>query len=220
MTLQIFNGKSVFNLCKQLNKAQTDGTFSATVGTIADNAVTTAKIVNGALSADATGRAKMADNFVNSAKILADAVTTVKILNANVTPEKLTAIANTRVFSYQVADLGAGADITTRAIFEAPAGATLTITGAKIISQGTAAGIDDSNTCVVSILNGTNSIASITFDTDPAFPAENVSASLGALNGTYKVLAAGEKLHLVVTNGTTANPPAFMLQVEYTIATA
>lgn len=41
---------------------------------------------------------------------------------------------------------------------------------------------------------------------------------LGALNATHKVLAAGEKLFLSVTNGATAAPPAFLLQLEYTIA--
>ena len=42
----------------------------------------------------------------------------------------------------------------------------------------------------------------------------------GALDGTHKILAAGEKLYLSVTNGTTAAPPAFLLQLTYTIAPA
>lgn len=222
-----------------------DGTNSksVTTGTPATNAVDTAQIKAGALAANAAGRAKMAtglfdaatvtdkfaaDSFTNAnllqlvqnGAFAADASTRALFANAFMTPEKLTAIANTRVFSYQVEDLAANADITTRAIFECPAGCTVTITSASIISQGTAAGIDDSNTCVVEILNGTNSIASVEYDADPAFPAENATGSLGNLSETYKVLAAGEKLHLVVTNGTTANPPKFMLQVVYTVATA
>jgi len=192
---------------------------AVTVGTVADDAITTVKILNGALSADATGRAKMADNFITANKILADAVTTVKILDANVTLAKLATTAKTRVFNYQVEDLAANADITTRAVFECPTGLAYTITAAKIISQGTPAGIDDSNTCVVQILNGASSIASVTYNTSVPFPAVNVAGSLGSLSAS-KAIAAGDKVHLVVTNGTTANPPAFMLQVEYTVADA
>lgn len=128
--------------------------------------------------------------------------------------------ASKKIFTYKVEDLAAGADITTRAILEMPTGIDGTITKASIISNGTPADIDDSNTCVVQLLNGTNSIVSKTYDADPVFPAENVSDDLGTLSATYKVLNAGDMLHLVVTNGRTADPPAFIVQVEYTVATA
>ncbi len=142
------------------------------------------------------------------------------IADDTVTLAKLATTAKKQVFSYKVEDLAADADISTRAILEVPTGLVFTITAAKLISNGTAAGIDDSNTCVVSILNGTNAIATVTYNATTAFPAENVSGSLGTLSATYKVLSAGEKLHFTVTNGTTANPPAFQLQIEYTIADA
>jgi hypothetical protein len=141
----------------------------------------------------------------------------VKLLNKMQTDGSF---ASSNVISYQIEDLAAGADIATRAVFECPTGKKITITDAKIISQGSASGIDNSNTCVVQILNGTNSIVSKTYNATTAFLANNVSGSLGTLSSTYKVLAAGEKLHLVITNGATANPPAFMLQVDYTIADA
>ena len=51
-------------------------------------------------------------------------------------------------------------------------------------------------------------------------PAENASGALGALSVANKVMAAGTKLHFTVTNGATANPPAMVLQVEYTLAAA
>jgi len=119
------------------------------------------------------------------------------------------------VFNYQVENLGAGVDIETRAIFEGVLDMKHTITSAKIISQGTPIGIDNSNTCVISILNGTNVIATKTYDTAIPFPANNVSDSLGELSEIYKVLENGEKLHLEVTNGATADPPAFMLEIQY-----
>ena len=126
-------------------------------------------------------------------------------------------VVEKNIFTYKVEDLGAGDDITTRAILQMPVGINGTITKVSIISNGTAAGIDASNTCVVQLLNGTNSIVSKTYDDDPTFPAENDSDDLGTLSTTYKELSAEEKLHLVVTNGTTANPPAFIVQVEYTV---
>jgi len=212
MTVEFKDGA---NLVKQLNKTQTDGAFSATVGTVANDAITTVKIKDANVTT-----AKIKDANVTSAKILADNVTTVKILDANVTLAKLATTAKKQVLSYQVEDLAANADITTTAMFEAPAGVVCTITSAKVISQGTAAGIEDGNTCVVVLLKGANAISTLTYNTGNAFPAVNVSDAFAALDATYKVVAAGEKIHFTVTNGTTANPPAFMLQVEYTIADA
>jgi hypothetical protein len=53
--------------------------LGAATGALPDNSVSTPKIVDGALSADAAGRAKMADGFVTSAKILDANVTTAKL---------------------------------------------------------------------------------------------------------------------------------------------
>lgn len=61
---------------------------------LADNALAATstgrgKMQDGFFTADSTGRAKFADSFINAAKIEADAVTTDKILNGNVTFAKL-----------------------------------------------------------------------------------------------------------------------------------
>lgn len=222
-----------------------DGTNSkaVTTGTPADSAVTTAKIAAGALAASAAGRGKIADDFFDAATVLAkfdadsftnavlllliadgafvaDASTRALFADGFLPPAKMTATANTRVVNYQVEDLAANADIAGRALLEVPTGMVFTITDARIISHGAAAGIDAGNTCAVAIKNGSNAIATATYDNATPFPDENASGSLGALNATYKVLAAGEKLVLAVTNGATANPPAFMLQVTFTIADA
>jgi hypothetical protein len=122
--------------------------------------------------------------------------------------------------NYQVENLAEGADIADRPIFEVPTGMTATLTSAVIISQGTAATIDSGNKCVIKLTDGTNTIVEYDIDGDPAFPADGASASLGELSTAHKVLAAGEKLELSVTNGTTADPPAFMLQITYTLADA
>lgn len=136
-----------------------------------------------------------------------------------VLPSMLSAAAKTQVLSYQVEDLAADGDISARALFVAPAGVDVTITKASIISQGTPAGIDDANTCVVELLNGADSIVAKTYNTATAFPADGVQGDLGAL-AAFKALAAGSVLKLSVTNGAAANPPRFMVQIEYTIAAA
>lgn len=53
--------------------------LAAGVILLADNAVTTSKLVDGVLSANAAGRAKMADSFVTAAKIADGAITLVKL---------------------------------------------------------------------------------------------------------------------------------------------
>lgn len=191
-----------------------DGSIAEAV-TLANNDVVAAKI-----AANAVETAKIKDANVTAAKLATNAVETLKIKDVNVTLAKLAVTAKTQILTYQVEDLAANADIADRVIFEAPTGIDVTLATAKIIPQGNAAGIDDSNKCVIKLSDGTNTIVEATFDADPAFPAAAAATSLGTLSSTYKVLAAGEKLYLSVTNGTAADPPAFMLIVTYTVADA
>jgi hypothetical protein len=220
-----------------------DGTSSWATVAVEDGGIATAKLANGVLAASTAGRAKIAANFFDAATIasvIADDALTNAFCDAKFaanafaadtdsraifadgifTLAKLAATAKTHILSYQVEDLGAGTDIADRVIFEAPSGIDVTLVSAKIIPQGNAAGIDDSNKCVIKLSDGTNTIVEATYDASPAFPAAAAATSLGTLDATYKALAAGEKLYLSVTNGTTANPPAFMLQVVYTMAEA
>jgi len=211
--------QSIFNLTSGHDH---DGVNSkeVTVGTVADGAIETAKIADGALSADATGRAKMANDFISATQLASDAVETAKVKDANITLAKLATTAKVNMFNYQIEDLGAGVDIADRVIFVAPAGLTITLESVSMIPQGNGAGIDDGNNCLVGVTNGVNSIVYTAYDSDPGFPAVGTINSLGTLDETYKVLAAGEKLLLNVTNGATANPPAMMLQITYTLADA
>lgn len=165
-----------------------------------DNAQLLKAVKNGAFVADASTRALFADSFLNAAK-LAD--------NAKV-----------RIITIPVEDLGAGVDITERVSMVVPTGYTATVIQADMIPLGTGAGIDDSNNCIVGIGNGANSIAFVAYDTSPGYPAVNTVNSLGALDGTYKILTAGQKLTITVTNGATANPPAMTIQVAYVLTEA
>ncbi len=211
---------------------------------------TNSKLVNvgqpapGALSADATGRAIIANNYFDATTITAkvaanaftnavadakfadgifaaDTVSRAKFSDGIWTLSKLAEEARTHILQIPVEDLGAGEDIAQRFVFEAPAGFDVTLVSANILSQGTPAGIDDSNTCVVLLEDGSsNDIVVSTYNSSKPFPNAGVSASLGTLSPTYKVLSSGEKLLLSVTNGANANPPRFVIQVVYTMAAA
>jgi hypothetical protein len=206
-------------------------------------AVTTGTPASGALAASAGGRAIMAADYFDAATVLAkfaadsfDNAQLIKAIkdgafNADAATRalfddgiwplaKLAATAKYQTILYNVEDLGAGVDITDRPIYFVPTGLATSLVSADIIPLGNPAGIDDSNKCTIKLTDGTNIIVEKEFDADPAFPSAGTVTNLGALDGTHKNLAAGEKLTLSVTNGTTANPPAFTLQIIYTLADA
>lgn len=186
---------------KIANDAMTAAFLAAKVADDAlTNAFCDAAFAANAFAADADSRAIFADGIWNLAK--------------------MAATAKYQTLSYNVEDLAAGVDITDRPIYFVPANLTSTLISADIIPLGNPAGIDDSNKCTILLTDGTNTIVSKEFDSSPAFPSAGVVTNLGTLDTTHKILAAGEKLTLSVTNGTTANPPAFVLQLTYVLADA
>jgi len=117
-----------------------------------------------------------------------------------------------KTVTYQVPDLGAGTDFAARAIHSFNQEAW--IVSARVVNQETAAaGIDASNTCVVALVINAGAVASQTFDATPAFPDANTVADLGAITNGHA--AAGDVLTLAVTNGATANPGLFLVEVDY-----
>ena len=120
-------------------------------------------------------------------------------------------IEKMRVEHVHVEDLGAGSDISNRPIFVNPKAVTLNSIG--ILTEGSPAGIDDSNTAVVLVKNeDEDTVVSKTYNTANQPPDADYE-DLGTL--TNPALAAGEHLTLSVTQGTTANMPAFSLVLEY-----
>ena len=119
----------------------------------------------------------------------------------------------------KVEDLAAGVDIADRIEMVVPTGQTWLITDSKIISNGTASGIDDSNKSTVVLKNGTNAVFSKEFNTATTFPAAGASTS-PTLDGDYTSVAAGSSVKLSVTNGSTADTPAFSVQVTMKITVA
>ena len=117
-----------------------------------------------------------------------------------------------------VEDLAAGADISARPIFVHPRACTLVSAG--ILTQGSPAGIDDSNTCVVAIKDdAANTIVTKTYNTGTQPPSSDYE-DLGALDGTHKVLTAAEHVTLDVTQGASADMPAFVVVLRFEPANA
>ena len=118
-----------------------------------------------------------------------------------------------QLYTFHVEDLAAGADIVARVLASVPAGYEMTILQADIIPRGDDAGIDASNTCVIALSNGSNAIVTKAYNGTTTFPDQDAVGNLGALSATYQKIAAAGTLKLSVTNGATANPPAFDIQL-------
>jgi hypothetical protein len=201
--------------------------------TIGNGTVTAAK-----LAADAVETAKIKDAQVNNAKISATADIVVtklegladgKILvgvdgtganNAKVSLSGDMTMTNAGVVTLNaahaeqivilpIADLAAGVDISAIPLFVHPRANTLQSIG--ILTHGAPAGVDDANTAVILVADdAAHAIVTKTYNAG-AQPPTSDYADLGALDGTHKILTAGEHLLLSVTQGATANMPAFDL---------
>lgn len=146
---------------------------------------------------------------------LSAAVDPAMIGDGTVTTAKLATNPKTHVQLVQVEDLAAGDDIAARAEFVAPAGGC-TLLKVGIIPRGSSAGIDNSNTAVVTIADAAaNVIIAKTYNTATQPPAANVYASLGTLDATHKVLTANEVVTVTVTQGATADLPGLLLLIEW-----
>jgi hypothetical protein len=117
-----------------------------------------------------------------------------------------------KTVTHAVEDLSAGGDIGARAVHQFQAEAW--IVGARVVNQATAAaGIDAGNTCVVTLAGGAGTVASETFNATTPFPDPNSGHVIGSLANVH--VAPGEVLTLAVTNGATANPGPFLVEVDY-----
>lgn len=112
-----------------------------------------------------------------------------------------------------VADLAAGADLSSVLVWAHPRACTLVSVG--FFSAGSFGTVDDGNTAVFAVVDGAdNAIVSKTYNTatQPSVTAIN---DLGALSATHKVLTASEGIKLAITNGASAATPAGLLVVRY-----
>lgn len=117
-----------------------------------------------------------------------------------------------RTVIHAVEDLAAGADIAARAIHHFDKAGWLV--SARVVNQSTAAaGIDNGNTCVVALATDAGAVATTTFNATTTFPAANTKFDMGALSNTQ--VRAGYIMTVALTNGATANPGPFLLEIDY-----
>lgn len=113
---------------------------------------------------------------------------------------------------HAVENVGAGADIAARAIHSFTGEGW--IVAAAVVNQATAAaGIDAGNTCVVTVAINAGNVASKTYNNTTVFPNANSRDSLGTI--TNHRANPGDVLTLAVTNGATADPGPFVVEVDY-----
>ena len=176
-----------------------------------------------AVQSDALGRATTRTNGVALGIALTASAAAGEMISVKVPYAAATSVASLFVSSYAVADLEAGVNLANVPIFTVPTGYKFTLLDAVIIPNGADDGIDVSNTCVISIKEANNVVATKTYnnvaDTGVAFPDTGVADSLGAINNASN-LVAGKVLCLNVTNGSTANTPALVVQLTGTLVPA
>jgi len=120
--------------------------------------------------------------------------------------------AKAETVSYAVEDLAAGSSISNRVVrvFEERA----RVVAVRVVNQSVAAaGIDDGNTCEVTLSTAEGTIATETFDSTTAFPAANTQHDLGSVGNAH--VRPGSAALLSVANGPTANPGPFLIEVDY-----
>jgi hypothetical protein len=114
--------------------------------------------------------------------------------------------------TYQVPDLAADADFADLPLWKLPYDTE--IVGVILLSEGTASGIDASNTCIVALKVNSTTIALQTYDNTTTFPAKSAGAAIPLAAANVR-RAAGDIITLSVTNGSTANPPIFSVQIDF-----
>ena len=123
---------------------------------------------------------------------------------------KVSGVGRRFVGIYDVYNLTPGADITAMPFFSSYYAFTMTRIG--IITKGAPAGIDNSNTVVLTIKNSAGTtVVTKTYNTANQ-PPSSAFADLGTLTTT--AFTSNDYLTVTVTQGTTANMPAFAIVLE------
>lgn len=140
------------------------------------------------------------------------AVAAINEIDASVTAAEATLASSlSQVLTFEIAALTAGTDLAGRVLAAMPTGYSFVIQSLDIISNGSPAGIDAANTCVVVVKNQAATVASKTYTNLVGFPEDNAVSNLGTIGNA--TVAAGSAVSLYITNGTTAATPKFLLQI-------
>lgn len=119
---------------------------------------------------------------------------------------------STAGLTHHVENLGAGADISPRAIFTFDRDAW--IIAVRLVNQALpAAGVNDGNSCTVTVGTTAGTIAQIEFNASTPFPSPNSHVAVPIL--TNGRVFSRDTITLAVTNQGTANPGTFIVIVDY-----
>lgn len=116
-----------------------------------------------------------------------------------------------------VAALTAGNDLAETIVGAFRAGAV--IQSVAFLATGGFGTVDDSNTAVYRLRQGSNTIVTKTYNTATQ-PTASAVNDLGTPDATHKTVAADTPIKLTITNGATAATPAGYLIVQYTVPDA
>jgi predicted RecA/RadA family phage recombinase len=162
------------------------------------------------------GAGTIGNGTVGATQLASNAVTTDKILNANVTVPKLSATANSRPI---IVPLGTVSATTSQVAFVAPTAGSLN--AAKIVTKDAVAA-DDTDYWTFALTNkgaagaDTDKIVEMTTEaTGGTGLAAYTPLSLGTLSATHKVLAAGDVVLFTATksaDATALDEAALMLE--------
>ena len=101
-----------------------------------------------------------------------------------------------------------------RLLFSVPFGYRFTITELNLISHGDSAGIDETSTARIQLIEGSDIISDTTFDNITLFPSENEKVLLGIIDG---LIDKDDDVYINVVNGASVTTPEFSLQINYDI---
>ena len=117
-----------------------------------------------------------------------------------------------KTITHAVEDVSAGVDISDRTTHAFDRSAW--IVAARIVNQATAAaGIDNSNTCVINLLLSAGLLVTQTFDASTAFPGVNTRFVMTGLANVH--VTAADVLLFSMANGATADPGPFLVEIDY-----
>ena len=132
--------------------------------------------------------------------------------NAMVDDVELVRAGAREMFSYTIEDLGAGADITARAIMVMPRASTV-LDSVRVVHQTASAAVDGSNTLIITLRNITEG-ADVASVTKTATTSANGVDTL-ALVAAAADIAANDVLGIVVTQGASSDAGIMHLQFEF-----
>jgi len=106
-------------------------------------------------------------------------------------------------------DLAAGADISDYPVFVAVD--AIRITKCRLLTKGTPSGIDNSNTAVLTLTVNGNTLLTKTYNAGTQPPTRDEEDLTDNLVADYLDLDEGDVVKLSLTQGATANMPAFLI---------